>query len=338
MKEKENIDELLNSFIDDELTERQQTEVQRLVAHNKQVARRLKELQKCKVLLGSLPFEEAPVGMLDDIKTSLERRTLLSEMPEHFDRRIGARHLLLRKIVSAAAMIALVAVLAGVIYSIVGIETVTEEPIIASGQKPAMLDVKVEKPRPSLVAVADKSIPQITPVEFNCRLELSTNNLFAADAVLSRAIEDNGILAYNIPAKQTDKRIYAVSCSRQNLASLLADLKTVWGRFNSAAFLIETEQEGEYITVDAVATEQIAKIVNQDSLEATIQMAKDFAVLNRLEGLLPHSELALLEDESTTPIAIPKPRLTSSQKTIKKKHTQIEDEKNVHLTIVVTGN
>ncbi len=338
MKEKENIDELLNSFIDDELTERQQTEVQRLVAHNEQVAQRLKELKKCKILVSSLPFEEAPVGMLEDIKTSLERRTSLSGSPEHFDRRIGARHLLLRRIVSAAAMIALVAVLAAVIYSIVATETVTKEPIVAYGQKPAMLDVKVEKPQPTLATVADKSVPQTTPVEFDCRLELTTNNLFAADAVVSRAIEDNGISAYNIPAKKTDKRIYAVSCSRQKLASLLADLKIVWGRFNSAVFSIETEQEGEYITVDAVATEQIAEIVKQDSLEATIQMAKDFAVLNRLEGLLPHRELALLEDESTTPTAIPKPRLTSSQKTIKKADAQIEDEKNVHLTIVVTGN
>ncbi len=338
MKEKANIDELLNSFIDDELTERQQTEVQRLIANDEEVAQRLKELQKCKVLLSSLPFAEAPVGMLDEIRTSLERRTLLSESPQHFDQRIGTRHLLLRRIVSAAAMIALVAVLAGVIYTIVGPESSVDRPIIADGQQPPALDVKVEKPKPSSVTVADKSIPQTTAAEFNCRLELSTNNLFAADASVSRAIEDNDILAYTIPAKQSDKRIYAISCSRQNLASLLAALEKIWGRFGSTSFSIDTEQEGQYITVDEVSAKQIVEIVNQDSLEGTIQIAKDFAVLNRLEGFLPQRELPSLEDEGITAIAVPKPRLTSNQKMVKKKYTQIENEKNVHLTIVVTGN
>ena len=50
MKEIPNMDELLNSFIDGELTPRQQTEVQRLIAHEEKVAQRLRQLQKCKML------------------------------------------------------------------------------------------------------------------------------------------------------------------------------------------------------------------------------------------------------------------------------------------------
>ena len=42
MKENLNIDELLNSFIDGELTERDATKVKRLVAHDRKVAQRLR--------------------------------------------------------------------------------------------------------------------------------------------------------------------------------------------------------------------------------------------------------------------------------------------------------
>ena len=47
MSKSQNIDELLNGFIDGELTARQQTEVQRLITHNPEVEQRLRQLQKC---------------------------------------------------------------------------------------------------------------------------------------------------------------------------------------------------------------------------------------------------------------------------------------------------
>ena len=44
MKQNQNIDELLNGFIDEELTTRQHTEVKRLIKNDAQIAKRLKEL------------------------------------------------------------------------------------------------------------------------------------------------------------------------------------------------------------------------------------------------------------------------------------------------------
>ncbi len=122
MKEEPNIDELLNGFIDGELDQRHQTEVQRLITHDAQIAERLRELQKCKVLVGSLPCVEAPAGMAEQIKASLETSALLGRQPESFDAREGARHLLVRRVLAAAAMIGLVAVLAAVVYTIVAPE------------------------------------------------------------------------------------------------------------------------------------------------------------------------------------------------------------------------
>jgi len=84
MKEKPDIDELLNSFIDGELTERHRVEVQRLIKHDPQIAHRMQELQKCKMLVSSLPRADAPVEILARVKASLKARALLGPRARRF--------------------------------------------------------------------------------------------------------------------------------------------------------------------------------------------------------------------------------------------------------------
>ena len=115
MKENPNMDELLNSFIDGELPVRQQTEVQRMIAHDEKIAQRLRQLQKCKILLSSLPVVEAPPQILENVKASLARRTPLVEQPTAFDAHLGARNLLGRTLFAAAAMLGLVGILTAVV-------------------------------------------------------------------------------------------------------------------------------------------------------------------------------------------------------------------------------
>jgi anti-sigma factor RsiW len=339
-EENPNIDELLNGFIDGELTARQQTEVQRLIAHDSQIAERLRQLQKCKMLVGSLPFAEAPAEMSEQIRYSLERRTLLGQQVARVDEREGARHLLVRKVVAAAAMIGLIAVLGGVIYTIVVPKAVTDKPVAIEGWERPVRKVEAEKLTPAIETSAERAIAQagLVAIGFNGRLELKTSALSAVDAFINRAIEDNGLLGKVSPKTEGDKSVYALSCSRQGLSLLLADLGNIWSRFDSATLFVETEHFGEQVVVDAVAAEQIVEIVNQDSLERRIEVAKDFAVLNKMGELLPGKEILTAIDYSRPDlISIPKPVLTSSEKTIKKPASQEEDKEEVRVTIVVVG-
>ena len=335
--EEPNIDELLNSFLDGELTQRQHTEAQRLVAHDAQVAKRLRELQKCKMLVGSLPFEQAPAEMAEQIKASLEERTPSGQQTIHFDQRRGARHLLVRKVLTTAAMIGLVAVLGAVIYTIVAPESVTERPVIVEGRLEPAARIRPETIEPTIVVAADKSIAEVKPAErgFSARLELKTNALAAVDAFINRAIEDS----YISPERNPEAGIYALSCSRRGLNLLLADLSNIWAGFDSATLFVETDRIGEQVVVDAVTVEQINEIVNQDSFKTSVKVAKDFAVLNRMAELLPGKELLAALD-ATGPdfitIPIPKPRLTSAEKTIRQPRRR-EDEQKVSLTIVVVA-
>jgi anti-sigma factor RsiW len=337
-----NIDELLNSFIDGELDQRHQTEVQRLIKHDKQIAERLLTLQKCKRLVSSLPYTEAPQELLGDIKASLKESKLLpvrrsfsedgvqpARGEQRRREREGARHLLVRRLTAAAAMIGLVAVLAAVIYSIVAPQVVT---------KPAVT-----------VATAEKPVePALAEAKFTGRLELKTSSPSEVAAFINKAIE------YNIPSDERTAAVpgklgesHVLICSRQNLKLLLDDLDTIWDKIDSATLFVQTNRPEGQIVIDAVAPEQIIEIAKQDSFQTQIKTAKYFAAMNNTAERSPGKEvLTAIDNNAPGLITIPKPVLTSgeshpkaeSEKSVTKTAGVVEAEQKVLLTIVVVGS
>ncbi len=328
MKENPNMDELLNSFIDGELLTRQKTEVQRLIAHDEKIAQRLRQLQKCKMLLNSLPVAEAPPQILENVKASLAGKTQLFEQPTAFDEHLGARHLLGRKLFAAAAMLGLVGILTAVVYTIVA-PTVTQGPVAV---EPRELPPKIEvvEPAPIIVVAAP----------FSGRLELRTSYLPAVVAFINRAIEDNVPSDEWIASDQSNLREpHTLICSSESFNLLLAELDNIWDKLDSATLVVDTEVFGEQVVVSAVTAEQIAGIVNQDDSKRRVEVAKDFAVLNNIAEHLPGREILTAIDDTTVDlITPPKPRLTGGPKTIKKSTTRTEADKNVRLTITVTAS
>ncbi|MFB0555145.1 MAG: anti-sigma factor [Phycisphaerae bacterium] len=327
MKEIPNMDEKLNSFIDGELPARQQTEVQRLVHHEEKIAQRLQQLQKCRILLSSLPIAEAPPQILENVKASFARKPQIVEQPLVFDERAGTRHLLGRRLFAAAAMLGLVGILTAVVYTIVAPETVTQGPVAVERREPAPT-VDVVKPGPTIVAAP-----------FSGRLELRTSYLPAVVAFINRAIEDNIPSDEWIASDQSNvKKPHALICGSESFNLLLAELGNIWAKLDSAALFVDTEVFGEQVVVDAVTAEQISGIVNQDDSKRRMEVAKDFAVLNNMAESLPGREiLAAIDDTMVDLITPPKPVLTSNQKTVKKSPIRTEENKNIHLTITVLG-
>ena len=99
-----------------------------------------------------------------------------------------------------------------------------------------------------------------------------------------------------------------------------------------------TERFGDEVVVGGTSAAQIAEIVNQDSFKGRIEVAKDFAVLNNMAESLPGRQiLAAIGSRVDDLVTIPKPVLTSREKTVKKPADRVKDEVRVALTIVVTG-
>jgi hypothetical protein len=306
----ERIDELLNSYIDDELTTEQKAEVESLVDHDKEIAQRLQQFQKCRILVGSMPYAEAPVSVLEGVKASLAGRALPSEKQPAYEEQAVKKFVLIRKVLAAAAMIALAAVLSAVIHRFVPLQTAPEE-----------------------------SVDTVAASGFSGRLELKTSALNAVDAFIKSAIDDNGLSASINPERRQSRRIYSLDCSREGLNSLLADLDDIWSELDSATLFVNTEVFGVQTVVDAVTTEQIAEIAGQENSVRRIELAKDFGVLNNIAENLPDKEIRAAIDAGNSNLSqqwrMLKPVLTSTPKAINKPADHPEDKQKVRLTIIL---
>jgi hypothetical protein len=326
MKEIPNLDELLNSFIDGELAPRQHTEVQRLLAHDEKIAQRLDELQQCKMLLISLPVVDAPPQILENVKASLARRTLLGEEPSAFDEQIGARHLLGRKLFAAAAMLGLVGILAAVVYSILA-PTVPQGPIAAERRN-----------MPPTIDLSELAPVTVVAAPFSGRLELQTNTLPAVVGFINRAIEENIPSDEWIASDQGKSREpHLLICSSESFNLLLARLDDIWDKLDSATLFVNTDVFARKVIVQEVTAEQIADIVNHDDSTRRIEVARDFAVLNNISEYLPGREILTAIDNTTVGlITPPRPVLTSKMTT--KVAPRTGADKNIYLTITVTDS
>ena len=314
----ERIDELLNSYIDNELTAGQQAEVERFLEQDPKTARRLRQLQKCQMLVGSMPFAEAPASVLEGVKTSLAGRLPASYTQPAYKEHAGKSYMLTRKVLAAAAIIAIAAVLSAVIHNFTPSRNAPETPMATETSKTA-----------TRMAAASG---------FRGRLELKTSALNAVDAFIKNAIDDNGLSASISPERRQSRRVYSITCTREGLNSLLTDLDSIWPELDSATLFVNTEDFGIQAVVNAATTKQISEIAGQDSLERRIELAKDIAVLNSINEYMPDKEIRVAIEAGQANLAkewrMLKPVLTGSQKAIKPAE-QAQEKQTVHLTIIL---
>jgi len=333
MKTDPNIDELLTGYIDGQLGQRQQIEVKRLIAHDPQIAERLEELEKCRLLVGSLPSDEAPEDLVEQVTASLERRTLLGIHEDAFDQRRGERHLMFRKVLTAAAMVILIMGLALVIYNIVAPVPMPKKPVaIKMTRAPAVkvASKELEKPATEITKKAAPVEPVLAAQQFDGRLELKTKKPLIVSVMINQAIEENGLVDIKYP---TDITANAITCNSAKLNSLLNDLQGIWERVESATLIVQTEKPAGKVIVDFVNTNQIAEIINQNDYETRIKAAKYYAVVNNMTNIMPSKEI-LADADTDRPelMDVPKPALTSSPKTAA---DQTKADQKLNLTIIV---
>jgi hypothetical protein len=341
MKPNPNLDELLSSFMDGQLSPRQRTEVQRLAAHDPQVARRLRQLQNCRTLFSSLPAAKAPSDLLEQIKTSLERHTLLQEQPMARGRSFGAWQLAFRRFVSAAAVIALVGVLGVVVYQIV-----SPIPPRGGGSQVAQGPSSAAQPGPMTatpILVADAG--------FTGRLELRTAKLAQVDTFLGRTIENSGLSSRVESTVSGNQRVYRIAGTRENVNRLVASLSGVWQNyFDSATLQVDrSETSADPVLVEAITPEQTASIVAQNSTNASIRTAADYAIMNHMARSMPGNEIRpLIRKEPVSLFAmdsILRPKETGPDNTgnpkseiRNPKSKEAQDKALVNLTIVLLNS
>jgi hypothetical protein len=328
-----NINELLNGYIDGELTTRQQVELKRLVDNDPAISKKLSRLKRTKMMVNALPKMRAPANMLRDIRLKLDGKALHEEpvLLASVSEQKSSFYFTYRKVLTIAAMIALVAVLASVFYTIVAPSDVTQQPIsgIVLDQPEDELEPPIEVP--TAVAAVDNTPAKGT---FNGRIILTTENLLALDAFVNRTIIELG-LKTQIESEKS-RSVFDIKCSHSELEKLLAQLSDVWQECDSKTLQLYTQQFQDHISVQNVNPQQIIQVASLHSIDEQAKVAQEYNILNNIKVSLPGQKLlAAAVPQGEFSFSIPKPRLASSEsEPIQQTTDQIEPQ-NVNLTIVV---
>ncbi|MFH1370229.1 MAG: zf-HC2 domain-containing protein [Planctomycetota bacterium] len=324
------IEELLNSYLDGELSQREQVEVQRLISRDESAARRLRELERCRLLVSSLPPAEPPAELVSGIKKLLHGR-MAGITGGQDDPRLGTLHLFVRHVLAASIIIGLAGLLMIVIYRIVGPQRMTPR-TVAVQTAPAVAPKVVSVGAEETVVAEDKA-----GIGFYS-LQLETSNFVAVDAYINKLLGESPWLKFDATKEIPGRSVYRVLCSRGGLETLVFDLAPAWTKFDSTTLVVHTDV-GQYVTVESVRPEQITKIVNQDTPDGRIKLAKDFAVFNNIEQLFSAERVLALSDSDYPALTtIPRPALTSGEKRIADIPKDASDRVRVDLTIIVSGH
>jgi hypothetical protein len=188
-------------------------------------------------------------------------------------------------------MIALLGVLGFVVYQIVA-------PLSGTGvQSPvASLDKPLQIERSGLgaapTAIADSG--------FSGRLEIRTATVAQADAVLKRAIEQNGLSALVASDDAAGVRTYKLVSSRQGVSRLIASLQSIWQSFDGVT--LQIEGPGQYaspVAVEGITPEQAVNIIARENTAASVETARSYAVLNAMAQRTPGRDVLNMMSNDT---------------------------------------
>lgn len=299
---KSEINELLSSYIDDELSERHQNEVKRLIQNDEKVAEQLVHLRKQKELLAALPIVSAPKKMIADIKASIAMEQILTKQTQTKSVARGEKELFGRRMLTIAAMLLIpVSILAWVVYTIV-------KPVSETGVTLPMATKPVE--------THDKVLAVSFPL--SATLYLNTPQMTSMTDFINKAIYKNSLVNYTRSSNFSDMGItYTINGNRQRILALLREITTVWDKCEQTAMTVHGTTVSSNVRVDQITPDQILALYQADVFSDPMVLARDFDRMNRLIRSVPDygtNETASYRNYIAMAPAIPvKPELTSSQ-------------------------
>jgi hypothetical protein len=324
---KSDMEDLISGYIDGELSQRQLTEVKRLIRHDEEFAEEYRRLERQKELLGALPVEHAPAETLEEIKHHLAKKHSAAHYGAIADESAGARHLLFKRTLTAAAMLLLVGVLAVVISNIILPVSVSEESgSVASKILQGPGQIRLETQSSETVEAAAAGVRRSLPI--NAALEIKTSDSIGVNTFIEKAIYNTGLLDQTIPRRQSSSSSYRIICPGERLAMLFEELGGVWLKSQSTTMTVYGQRAESDIVINDISPGQVASVFEHDKSDDYIEFAKGISKLNSAE----HS---LAGNEQLAPV---KPVLTSGRASVTvSEGSGTEGPGDVTLTIIVTG-
>ncbi|MCD6174493.1 MAG: hypothetical protein J7K65_01825 [Planctomycetes bacterium] len=272
------IEELLNDLADDQATDRQETEFKRLAKHDPALVDQLEAMRRQKELLNALPIESAPASLAEEVRSALERKLILGDVAESERTLAGASHLLLRRILTIAAMLLLpLGLLSFVVYEIL---------------KPALVGSAVYvSTNETLAQEGQENLAAVTPVPdrdlpFDGILTFKTDRQVAVSSYVEKMVFDQGLINFTVPSRMADVMTYQITAPPEKITTLIVSLGKVWSHCRAVTLSIADSSGGNVIEIPYVQTEQIAVLAAEDNREMLNHLAGQYARANERKDTL----------------------------------------------------
>lgn len=318
---KHEIDELFSAAIDDALTQRQQTELKRLLQHQPEMAEQIEILRRQRQLLCSLPVETAPTSLAEDIRAHLERKLILDNAARMQGMRSRAA-LVRRRFVAAAAMLFLPLGLLGyVVYHIVtplpdnGAERPTARELLK--------DDLLMTASPAAASAAAGALP------FDGSLTLITERPTPTAQLIKKQIFLKALEHQTIPNQTAETITFHIDCTAEALADFAASLAPLWGQLSDSRLTLrDVDAPDRTVTIQHVLPEQIQRLALHTDKTPMLTAARLYASNNApLRPMDATGENALPLPEE---LVIPQPILAWPQRDVP---LPTDVSPTVHLTI-----
>ncbi|NLH17098.1 MAG: zf-HC2 domain-containing protein [Phycisphaerae bacterium] len=282
---KPEIDELLSAYLDGQLSDRQHTEVKRLLRNDKEVSERLHQLSQQKQLLGLLPIETAPTGLLDSIQTSLERQFILQHDPQSGRSAAGARQLFVRRLLTAAAMLILPAGLLAVVVYMIMSPARSSAPTTKVDPGGAILtaNLPTQGPLPRELPIPKTATVDTTFSPMSFTLILKTPEPIVVDSLLKKAIFNHALFNATVPNLWS----YTITTSPESLIELMQDLRAAWPKCRETELVAFGRTVHSRQEVDRITPDQIVQLLQQPNAVSALALAKNFSGLNAFVAGVP---------------------------------------------------
>ncbi|MEN6386531.1 MAG: hypothetical protein ABFD79_15240 [Phycisphaerales bacterium] len=335
MKDIENIEELLNCFIDNELDERKSNEVKRLIDNDAKVREMYESLSRYKKLICSLRPAGVPEGFAQSVTLNLEREMLLADTGIYYQKK-GKRRFVMRQFITAAAMIVLLAMLSFVIFDVFVPKSSRQR--FANNYLHRKSQVVIENPTAKLEPVEDKivELPKGPAVPLVVRLTLITESPIETDWLIGKALTSTSLFDKTSAVDRKSASVkYSLSCDRKALLGLMEELTFVWPKCEKAIMEVGTEQSGKFVTVNNITAGQMLEICKASTFTQRMRIAGDVSVINEAADTDVLRNYFARQNADSELIIADKPALTSTEKIAEPQNEISTDPAN--LTIMVIG-
>lgn len=266
MKDKQNheVEELINAYLDGQATQRQQTELKRLMLHDPQMNQRIKVMERQKQILNALPLETAPEDLADLVRAALERRLILDNAGDHHHTAGQARF---RRLMTVAAMFLLPLGLLGL--------------IVYQVMRPPAADFSYGSPDQFSTAAAPSNGTTDAQMPFDGLLTFQTPQLAAVSGYIEKIMFDQDLIEAAAPERSADAAAYLVKAAPEKIAALLDSIAETWNRSSSVSLILPSGTDAAALEIPDISIEQVKTLAAQSDSAVLAQMAVQYAAANR---------------------------------------------------------